>query len=440
MGAHNGFRRQRGVKIAFVTLGCKLNYAETSTYERDFASAGLEPVSWKDGADVFVVNTCTVTATANKKSRSEIRKLHRINPNAPIIVTGCYAQMKPEEVGAIEGVKMVVGTEDKAVLVERTLGLLGAEGFAQSGQVDSSGQVNTAVTERSNIFGAYSSGERTRSFLKVQDGCDNFCRYCIVPYARGRSRNIPICQAVKYAQEIAAKGIKEIVLTGVNTGDFGRSTGESFLDLLKALNGVDGIERYRISSIEPNLLTNDIIDWIASGTKFQPHFHIPLQVGCDELLSSMGRKYSTSEFAEKIEYIRHAMEGPGKPLVFFGIDVMAGLPGENEELFCKSYNFLEQIKPAFIHIFPYSKRPGTPAAVMPGQTSPQVKASRVARLEELSSRLHSEFIEANKGICERVLWESREKDGTMAGYTGNYIRLSRPYEKNKVNTIENIVI
>lgn len=428
------------MKIAFVTLGCKLNYAETSTYERDFASAGLEPVSWKDGADVFVVNTCTVTATANKKSRSEIRKLHRINPNAPIIVTGCYAQMKPEEVGAIEGVKMVVGTEDKAVLVERTLGLLGAEGFAQSGQVDSSGQVNTAVTERSNIFGAYSSGERTRSFLKVQDGCDNFCRYCIVPYARGRSRNIPICQAVKYAQEIAAKGIKEIVLTGVNTGDFGLSTGESFLDLLKALNGVDGIERYRISSIEPNLLTNDIIDWIASGTKFQPHFHIPLQVGCDELLSSMGRKYSTSEFAEKIEYIRHAMEGPGKPLVFFGIDVMAGLPGENEELFCKSYNFLEQIKPAFIHIFPYSKRPGTPAAVMPGQTSPQVKASRVARLEELSSRLHSEFIEANKGICERVLWESREKDGTMAGYTGNYIRLSRPYEKNKVNTIEEVVI
>lgn len=428
------------MKIAFVTLGCKLNYAETSTYERDFASAGLEPVSWKDGADVFVVNTCTVTATANKKSRSEIRKLHRINPNAPIIVTGCYAQMKPEEVGAIEGVKMVVGTEDKAVLVERTLGLLGAEGFAQSGQVDSSGQVNTAETERSNIFGAYSSGERTRSFLKVQDGCDNFCRYCIVPYARGRSRNIPICQAVKYAQEIAAKGIKEIVLTGVNTGDFGLSTGESFLDLLKALNGVDGIERYRISSIEPNLLTNDIIDWIASDTKFQPHFHIPLQVGCDELLSSMGRKYSTSEFAEKIEYIRHAMEGPGKPLVFFGIDVMAGLPGENEELFCKSYNFLEQIKPAFIHIFPYSKRPGTPAAVMPGQTSPQVKASRVARLEELSSRLHSEFIEANKGICERVLWESREKDGTMAGYTGNYIRLSRPYEKNKVNTIEEVVI
>ena len=263
------------MKIAFVTLGCKLNYAETSTYERDFASAGLEPVSWRNSADVFVVNTCTVTATANKKSRSEIRKLHRINPNAPIIVTGCYAQMKPEEVGAIEGVKMVVGTEDKAVLVERTLGLLGAEGFAQSGQVDSSGQVNTAVTERSNIFGAYSSGERTRSFLKVQDGCDNFCRYCIVPYARGRSRNIPICQAVKYAQEIAAKGIKEIVLTGVNTGDFGRSTGESFLDLLKALNGVDGIERYRISSIEPNLLTNDIIDWIASGTKFQPHFHIP---------------------------------------------------------------------------------------------------------------------------------------------------------------------
>lgn len=432
------------MKIAFVTLGCKLNYAETSTYERDFASAGLEPVPWRDGADVFVVNTCTVTATANKKSRSEIRKLHRLNPAAPIIVTGCYAQMKTEEVKAIEGVKMVVGTEDKAMLVERTLRLLGMEAPGKDGAQDrqtESGADGLAVAGgRSNIFGAYSSGERTRSFLKVQDGCDNFCRYCIVPYARGRSRNIPICRAVKYAQEIAAKGIKEIVLTGVNTGDFGRSTGESFLDLIKALNGVDGIERYRISSIEPNLLTSDIIDWIASGTKFQPHFHIPLQVGCDELLASMGRKYTTAEFAEKIEYIRHAMEGPGKPLVFFGIDVMAGLPGESEELFCKSYNFLEQIKPAFIHIFPYSKRPGTPAAVMPGQTSPQVKTSRVARLEELSSRLHSEFIEANRGIQERVLWESREKDGTMAGYTGNYIRLSRPYEKNKVNTIEEVVI
>lgn len=419
------------MKIAFVTLGCKLNYAETSTYERGFVAAGLEPVPWKAGADVFVVNTCTVTETANRKSRAEIRKLHRISPSAPIVVTGCYAQMKPEEVAAIEGVALVVGAAEKATLVPRTLALLGAPPAPAPPATHGSSR---------GIFGAYSSGERTRSFLKVQDGCDNFCRYCTVPYARSRSRNIPICEAVKYAEEIAAHGIKEIVLTGVNTGDFGRTSGETFLDLLKALNGVEGIERYRISSIEPNLLTTEIIDWIASGTKFQPHFHIPLQVGCDELLAAMGRKYTTAEFAEKISYIRNAMEGPGKPRVFFGIDVMAGLPGETDELFEKTVAFLEGLRPAFIHVFPYSKRPGTPAAVMPGQVSPEVKAQRVARLEELCARLHTGFTEENRGIRERVLWESREKDGTMGGYTGNYIRLSRPWDPARVNTLEDIII
>ena len=419
------------MKIAFVTLGCKLNYAETSTYERGFVAAGLEPVPWKAGADVFVVNTCTVTETANRKSRGEIRKLHRISPSAPIVVTGCYAQMKPDEVAAIEGVALVVGAAEKASLVPRTLALLGAPPAPAPPATHGSSR---------GIFGAYSSGERTRSFLKVQDGCDNFCRYCTVPYARSRSRNIPVCEAVKYAEEIAVQGIKEIVLTGVNTGDFGRTTGESFLDLLKALNGVEGIERYRISSIEPNLLTTEIVDWIASGTKFQPHFHIPLQVGCDELLAAMGRKYTTAEFAEKISYIRNAMEGPGKPGVFFGIDVMAGLPGETDELFERTVAFLEGLRPAFIHVFPYSKRPGTPAAVMPGQVSPEVKAQRVARLEELCARLHAGFTEENRGIRERVLWESREKDGTMGGYTGNYIRLSRPWDPARVNTLEDIII
>ncbi len=411
------------MKIAFITLGCKLNYAETSTYERGFKAAGLEPVPWREGADVFLVNTCTVTETANKKSRNEIRKLHRISPSAPIIVTGCYAQMKPSEVAAIEGVALVFLADEKAKVVPETLKLLG---------------MDKAAAETG--MGAYSSGERTRSFLKVQDGCDNFCRYCTVPYARGRSRNIPVCEAVKQAGEIAALGIREIVLTGVNTGDFGRSTGESFLDLLKALNGVEGIDRYRISSIEPNLLTEEIVDWIASGTKFQPHFHIPLQVGCDELLAAMGRKYTTAEFAAKIAYIRKAMEGPGKPFVFFGIDVMAGLPGETDALFRKTFAFLEELRPAFIHIFPYSKRPGTPAATMPGQVSPAVKAERVAALEELCARLHSDFVEANRGVHEKVLWESRDKDGTMSGYTGNYIRLTRPYDPGKVNAIEDIII
>ena len=418
------------MKIAFVTLGCKLNYAETSTYARAFGKAGFETVSGAEKADVFVVNSCTVTETANKKSRGEIRRLHRLNPDAPIVVTGCYAQMKPDEVSGIEGVKLVIGSRDKSALVSRTLELAGVEAKAEKPQ----------ETGREDIFGAYSSGQRTRSFLKVQDGCDNFCRYCTVPFARGRSRNIPISEAVAAAREIAASGIKEIVLTGVNTGDFGRSTGESFSDLLKALDAVEGIERYRISSIEPNLLTKEIIDWIASGTKFQPHFHIPLQAGCDELLAAMGRKYTTADFVSKINYIREAMEGPGKPPVFFGLDVMVGLPGETDALFNKTFDFLERLSPAFIHIFPYSKRPGTPAAIMPGQVAPEVKAERGRRLQKLCDALHAKFIETNRGLKGKVLWESREKDGTMGGYTGNYIRLSRPYDPLKVNTIEETTI
>ncbi len=419
------------MKIAFITLGCKLNYAETSTYERGFARAGLEAVPWRQGADVFLVNTCTVTETANRKSRGEIRKLHRISPEAPIVVTGCYAQMKPDELASIEGVARVFGTSEKALVVPETLKLLGLG--QQSGE-------DGGAALPGEVFGAYSSGTRTRSFLKVQDGCDNFCRYCTVPYARGRSRNIPVCEAVRMARDIAAKGVKEIVLTGVNTGDFGRTTGESFLDLLKALNEVDGIARYRISSIEPNLLTEDIIDWIASGTKFQPHFHIPLQAGCDELLAAMGRKYTTDFFASRIAYIRNAMEAPGKPLVFFGIDVMAGLPGETASLFEKTCSFLEELRPAYIHVFPYSKRPGTPAATMPGQVPEQVKSQRVKKLEELCARLHAAFVEANRGIREEVLWESREKDGSIGGYTGNYIRLSRPFDASLVNSIQGIII
>ena len=274
----------------------------------------------------------------------------------------------------------------------------------------------------------------------MQDGCDNFCRYCTVPYARGRSRSVPICEAVKAAEAIAAEGVKEVVITGVNTGDYGRGTGESFLDLLKALNAVEGIERWRISSIEPNLITEEIINWIASGTKFQPHFHIPLQQGTDIILARMGRKYTTSFFADRISYIRSRMEGPGKPKVFFGIDVMAGLPGETEELFQEELEFLKRIRPAFIHVFPYSKRPGTPAATMPEQVPEQVKAERVARLEELCARLHGEFVDANRGIREKVLFESKEKDGTMSGYTGNYIRITRPYDEALVGKLTEITI
>lgn len=411
------------MKIAFLTLGCKLNYAETSTYERGFKEAGLEVVPWQQKADIYLVNTCSVTATSDSKSRNLIRKVHRVNPSARIVVTGCSAQLRREEIERISGVTRVFGAEEKSLVVSETL---------------HGGAVPGADIPR--VFGAYSTGERTRSFLKVQDGCNNFCKYCTVPYARGRSRNIPISECVENARKIASEGIKEIVLTGVNTGDFGRTTGESFLDLLKALNDVDGIERYRISSIEPNLITKEIVDWIASGTKFQPHFHIPLQTGADSQLEAMGRHYDTAFFKGRIEYIRSKMEAPGRPKVFFGIDVMVGLPGESEELFLQTKEFIESVKPAFIHVFPYSRRPGTPAASMPGQVSEEEKKRRVAVLEELCTRLHEEFVEENRGVAEKVLFESACKDGMMEGYTGNYIRVRRPYDQSLVNTIVDITL
>lgn len=411
------------MKIAFLTLGCKLNYAETSTYERGFKEAGLEVVPWQQKADIYLVNTCSVTATSDSKSRNLIRKVHRVNPSARIVVTGCSAQLRREEIERISGVTRVFGAEEKSLVVSETL-----HGGAVPG------------TDIPRVFGAYSTGERTRSFLKVQDGCNNFCKYCTVPYARGRSRNIPISECVENARKIASEGIKEIVLTGVNTGDFGRTTGESFLDLLKALNDVDGIERYRISSIEPNLITEEIVDWIASGTKFQPHFHIPLQTGADSQLEAMGRHYDTAFFRSRIDYIRSRMEAPGRPKVFFGIDVMVGLPGESEELFLQTKEFIESVKPAFIHVFPYSRRPGTPAASMPGQVSEEEKKRRVAVLEELCTRLHEEFVEENRDVAEKVLFESACKDGMMEGYTGNYIRVRRPYDKSLVNTIVDITL
>ena len=415
------------MKVALTTLGCKLNYAETSTYERGFVDHGLEVVPWNAAADVYVINTCAVTETAEKKSRNLMRRAHKANPDALVIVTGCYAELKKEKLYDIEGVSRVFAAAEKPRLVDETLAVLNVIPRASQTSVET--------------LPAYSSGERTRSFLKVQDGCNNFCAYCTVPYARGRSRNIPICELVKQAEQIAAKGIREVVLTGVNTGDFGRTTGESFLDLLKALNAVEGIDRYRISSIEPNLITEEIVDWIASGTKFQRHFHIPLQSGSDTLLKKVGRRYDTALFASRIDYIRQAMERPGEPKVFFGIDVIVGLPGETEELFLETYNFLkDRIKPAFLHVFPYSKRPGTRAAVMPDQVQDSVKTERVARLEALSDDLHAAFIKANKGLSERVLWESSVKDGQMYGYTGNYIRVEKPYDPALVNTLESIVI
>ena len=414
-------------KIAFITLGCKLNYAETSTYERALLKEGFEAVSWTKGADVFLVNTCTVTEHSDKKSRNIIRKLHRQNPESLIFVTGCYAQLKKAEIEAIEGVTAVFGATEKSQIVPSILAKVCGQEYCPEGA--------------GRFFPAYSSGERTRSFLKVQDGCDYKCHYCTVPYARGESRNIPIAEIIPQAEAIAAEGIKEVVLTGVNTGDFGRTTGETFFDLIKELNKVEGIERYRISSIEPNLLTEEMIDWITSGTKFLPHYHIPLQSGCDTILREMGRRYDTAAFAHKIQYIRERTEVPGGPKVFFGIDVIVGFPGETDELFMETYTFLRDVvRPAFIHIFPYSRRAGTPAAERKDQVQDCKKTLRVQMLEELSAQLHAEFLESNKGVAEQVLFESTDRKGMMEGYTGNYIRISRPFDPALIGKIVEVTI
>ena len=441
------------MKIAFLTLGCKLNYAETSTYERDFVRNGLEVVAWEEKADIYLINTCSVTERAEKKCRNIIRKMHRTAPESMIVVTGCYAELRREDLKKIEGVALVFGAKEKTKVVADTLAMLHGEPAEVSEAKDREkvGELGMAAEYKEiskETMAAFSSEERTRSFLKVQDGCNNFCAYCTVPYARGNSRNIAIDEVLSQARQIAAAGIKEIVITGVNTGDFGRTTGESFLDLLKRLNDIQGIERYRISSIEPNLITEEIIDWIASGTKFQPHFHIPLQSGSDAILKRVGRRYDTAFFADRIEYIRSVMdpkEGePGgnlKPFVFFGIDVIAGLPGETDELFEETYSFLkDRIHPAYIHVFPYSRRPGTTAAGWKDQVKDSVKTQRVARLEELCSELHEQFVEKNRGRHGEVLWESDVKDGKMGGYTGNYIRIEKDYDPALVNTIENIII
>ena len=433
-------------KASYITLGCKLNYAETSTYERSFIKAGYESVPWNSKADLYIINTCSVTEHADRKSRNIIRKIHRTAPEATIVVTGCYAQPKRQEVEALEGVSLVFGADEKSSLVKRTLDLI--DGKASAGPAEN--EYRTMPSD-SATFAAYSSGEeRTRSFLKVQDGCDNFCAYCTVPFARGRSRSISIDTAVSEAEKIAAAGVKEIVLTGVNTGDFGRKSGESFLELLKRLNDVEGIERYRISSIEPNLLTEDIIDWIASGTKFQPHFHIPLQSGSDTILKDVGRKYTTEFFAEKIDYIRSKMnpkpgetypDGSLKPSVFFGIDVIAGLPGETDELFQETYDFLKnRIRPAFIHIFPYSRRAGTRSAMRKDQVQDCVKTKRVEILEGLCRSLNEEFIDSQKGVKEKVLFEESCTDGKMSGYTGNYIRVERNWDESLAGKLVEVTL
>ena len=417
------------MRVAVHTLGCKLNYAESSTVAREFARRGYEVVSHTEEADIYVVNTCSVTEHSDKKDRNLIRRLHRRSPEAIIAVIGCYAQLQGEYIASMEGVDIVLGAQSKGLVVDEVERLL------SSGRRGKAAADVTDIDSVQVIYPAFSTGERTRSFLKIQDGCDYKCSYCTVPYARGCSRSLPSDMLVSQAEEIAAEGIKEIVLTGVNTGDYGRRTGESFLGLLQRLNDVDGIERYRISSIEPNLLRPEIVDWIASGTKFLPHFHIPLQSGCDTVLRRMGRRYDTGFFRGKIAYIRERMEH-----VFFGIDVIVGFPGETDRDFEATCNFLREIKPAFIHVFPYSRRSGTPAAAMPDQVPEIVKTRRVEVLEEMSSGFYDAFCRENCGREEEVLFESKSKGGKMFGYTRNYIKVEEPFDKDKIGKIVRVTL
>lgn len=409
-------------KVGFYTLGCKLNFSETSTIARQFEQGGFVRAARGERADIYVINSCSVTEHADKKCRNLVRHLIKENPEAIVVVTGCYAQLKPQEVASIQGVDLVIGNNDKGSIYDRVAAL-----SAKSGAM-----IHTCSAEElTGFFAAFSSGDRTRSFLKVQDGCSYRCSYCTIPLARGASRNIPIADLVREAEAIAAKGQREIVLTGINVGDFGRTTGESFADLLRALDRVEGIDRYRISSIEPNLLTDEVIAITAASTKFQPHFHVPLQSGCDRILALMRRRYNTARFASRIAAVRAQI-----PDVFFGVDVIVGFPGETDEDFEQTYRFLEQeIHPAFLHVFPYSIRPNTPAAVMPNQVQSSVATQRVERLNALSARLYREFASAHLGKEAKVLWESTRHGGKMFGFTENYIKVAAPFDRERINTI-----
>jgi threonylcarbamoyladenosine tRNA methylthiotransferase MtaB len=397
-----------------VNLGCKLNFAEASTIARQLAEMGFTPASAQSSAAIYVVNTCAVTEQSEKKCRQAIRKLAKDNANSTIFVTGCYASLKPFEVEQMPEVNLVA---DKGEVAQKI-----GEYFSVSTVLNS--QLSTL-----SFFSAHSSGDRTRSFLKVQDGCDYHCAYCTVPLARGASRNIAIEKIVAQAKEVAAQGAHEIIITGVNIGDFGKSTGENFYQLVQALEKVEGVERYRISSIEPNLLTNEIIDFVAQSQKFLPHFHIPLQAGTNRVLGLMRRRYTRELFAERLQSIRKKM-----PLAFIGVDVIVGFPTETDEEFEDEYHFLKTLQPAYLHIFPYSKRPNTPAAEM--EQVPHTKITeRAKRLGELCEKLHADFYKKNAGQTAKVLFESSRKNGMMFGFTENYVKVVLPYFAELVNNI-----
>lgn len=414
---------------AFHTLGCKLNFAETSTIARQLTSAGYQKVSFDDKANVYVINTCSVTENADRECKLHVKRAMKANPEGLVVILGCYAQLKPEEISQIEGVDLVLGAKEKFNILSYLEDLQKSEnqGIVHSCEID----------ETDFFIGSYSIGDRTRAFLKVQDGCDYKCTYCTIPLARGISRSDTIENVVKNAQEIAAKGIKEIVLTGVNIGDYGKGEfgnkkhEHTFLDLISELDKVDGIERIRISSIEPNLLKDESIELVSKSKSFVPHFHIPLQSGSDELLKKMKRRYLTKLYTDRVAKIREVM-----PDSCIGVDVIVGFPGETEEEFLKTYNFLNELPISYLHVFTYSERENTEAAEMDGIVPISERKKRNKMLRILSEKKKMAFYQTQIGKTLPVLWEHENKSGLMYGFTENYVRVQKPFEENSVNQIE----
>ncbi len=414
----------KGKKAAFYTLGCKLNFSETSTIAGSFKEVGFERVDFEEKADVYVINTCSVTNQGDKASRNIIRKAAKQNPDAMVIVVGCYSQLKPDEVGHIEGVDMVLGTQEKFTIPA----YLGDLSKKQSTEIKT-----TRLADIKSYHKAFSWGDRTRSFLKVQDGCDYYCSFCTIPYARGRSRNDNIANTVAEAQKSVQKGYKEIILTGVNIGDFGKSSGENFLDLLKELEQVEGLRRLRLGSIEPNLLKEGIIELVARSKVIMPHFHIPLQAGSDEVLSLMKRKYSSGLFARRVHQIRDIV-----PHAFIGVDVIAGTNGETEELFQESYDFINKLEVSQLHAFTYSERSGTQALKIPWKVEVEERKNRTQKYINLSEKKLRAFCEKHLNTEHTVLFEAQKSQDKMHGFTENYIKVEVPYHEELVNTLARV--
>lgn len=421
--------------VAFYTLGCKLNYSETSSIGRLFEEAGYTELSFNDGADIYVINTCSVTDFADRKCRQIVRRALRFNPQAKVIVVGCYAQLKPDEIADIPGVDLVLGAAEKFRILDfvEELSKAPGKGMVKAGE----------VSEAKNFVDAFSFGDRTRSFLKVQDGCDYKCTFCTIPLARGRSRSDTVEQVVSNARKIAEMGVREIVLTGVNIGDFGNGTEviegvrpkkeALFIDLIQALDEVEGIDRFRISSIEPNLCTDEIIEFVARSKRFVPHFHMPLQSGNNKQLRQMRRRYQRELYTERVAHIKQLM-----PHCCIGVDVIVGFPGETEEDFLESYRFINELDISYLHVFTYSERPNTPAIDMEGAVPVHERRRRNQMLNILSDKKRRYFYEQHLGEKREVLFEQSKTTGKMSGFTDNYIRVELPLEENLLNKLDSV--